>query len=412
MPKVMRILFLLTQDLTSPNGAGRILPLSKSLVKLGHKVCIVGLHSDFNSIRDSQFELDGVEVHYVAQMHVRKSGNKKSYLPDRQLLPIIIKSTWELSRAAVNIPIDIVHICKPHPMNSLAGLLVKLIRRPPILLDYDDYEAGTTHFNSAWQRSGISFFEDWMPHQVNHVTTHTSFLKRRLLSLGVPEEKISFLPNGVDIDRFSKRDERAVNDLRSELNLSGKLVVSYVGSLSLASHPVDLLINAFAKVHQIISQTHLLIVGGGEDFERLREIASKKGLDGAVHFCGRISPGEVPLYYHLSDVSVEPVADDEAGRSRLPIKMFESWASRVPFVTADVGDRKLLLENPRAGILTLPGNATSLSDAIINVLTDLKLADELRKTGFERAKEYSWSSISQKMESLYSGILQKKDIKK
>ena len=93
----MRILFLLTQDLESPSGLGRYLPIAKELNKLGHKVNIAALHSNFETLRQTQFEIEGVPVEYVAPMHVRKIGDQKRYYTNSELLAIASRATWALS---------------------------------------------------------------------------------------------------------------------------------------------------------------------------------------------------------------------------------------------------------------------------------------------------------------------------
>jgi glycosyltransferase involved in cell wall biosynthesis len=110
----------------------------------------------------------------------------------------------------------------------------------------------------------------------------------------------------------------------------------------------------------------------------------------------------VPLYYRLAEVVVDPVIDNEVGRTRLPLKLFESWASQTPFVTADVGDRKLVMGEPAAGLLAAPGDADSLAGAILQVLTTPGLAEELRQAGSKRALEYDWDRLAQRLESVYN----------
>ncbi|MCB9005748.1 MAG: glycosyl transferase family 1, partial [Ardenticatenaceae bacterium] len=84
----MRILFLLTQSLESPGGAGRFFPLAKELVRLEHQVMMVALHHDFARLAkgDRAFVRDGVQVKYVAQMHVHKADNRKMYYGPLRLL--------------------------------------------------------------------------------------------------------------------------------------------------------------------------------------------------------------------------------------------------------------------------------------------------------------------------------------
>jgi hypothetical protein len=62
----VRILFLLTQDLDSPSGQGRYLPLAQGLARLGHAVHIAALHADFASLTTTSAEEGGVQVEYVA----------------------------------------------------------------------------------------------------------------------------------------------------------------------------------------------------------------------------------------------------------------------------------------------------------------------------------------------------------
>jgi glycosyltransferase involved in cell wall biosynthesis len=118
-------------------------------------------------------------------------------------------------------------------------------------------------------------------------------------------------------------------------------------------------------------------------------------------FTGRIPAAEVPLYYRLADVLVDPVIDNEVGRTRLPLKLFESWACQVPFVTGDVGDRRIVIGDPPAGLLAVPGDARSLADAVLQVLTIPGLADTLRQEGSRRAVDYDWDRLAQRLEAAY-----------
>ncbi len=68
----MKILFLLTQDLESPAGVGRYFPWAQGLARLGHQVSIAALHANYAALKKTHFEAGGVDIQYVAQMHVLK----------------------------------------------------------------------------------------------------------------------------------------------------------------------------------------------------------------------------------------------------------------------------------------------------------------------------------------------------
>jgi glycosyltransferase involved in cell wall biosynthesis len=397
----MKILYLLTQDLESPSGLGRYWPLAREMAHLGNDVTVAALHSNYGELTYKRFKRDGVNIWYVAPMHVRKQGSIKKYYSTPRLLWIAARATWGLSRAALSLSADIIHICKPHPMNGVAGIIGRYFRGRQIYLDCDDYETQSNRFGAGWQKIGVSIFERWLPHHVHIITTHSEFLLSRLRADGIPPERIFYVPNGVDRQRFVPPDPQDVVVLRKKLGLEGKEVIAFIGSLSLAGHPVNLLLKAFVNIHKMRPESILMLVGGGEDFDELQSQAKSLGIGDATIFCGRVLPEDVRMYYFLSNVSVDPVYDDGAARGRSPLKLFESWACGVPFVSADVGDRRNLLGDPPAGLLAQPGDPISLAEMVLRVLNNQALAQSLKQRGLERVKFYFWDELAVKMNSIY-----------
>lgn len=398
----MRITFLLTQSLESPSGLGRYWPLAKELARLGHQVTILALHHNYPALIRRHYVKEGVTVYYVGQMHVRKTGNQKFYFNTLQLLWISFWSILHLMWAALRVPTDVYHLGKPHPMNGLAVLLPYFLKRKPVYLDCDDYEAASNRFGGEWQRRIVAFFENNLPRLARGITVNTHFMAERLVSLGYPIERIVYVPNGVDRERFfMQKNEEVFQDLCDALDLCGRKIVLYMGSMSLASHAVDLLLESFACVMKAEPLAVLLLVGGGEDYETLRNSASALGLAGAVRFVGRVSPEQVPVYYQLADISVDPVRDTFAERARSPLKLFESWESGVPFVTADVGDRRRILGLPQAGGLAVPGDKSSLAEVILSLLVDEAKCQHLQQLGWQRIEAFYWNRLVSKFSEVY-----------
>ncbi|MCC6956972.1 MAG: glycosyltransferase family 4 protein [Anaerolineales bacterium] len=397
----MKVLFLLTQDLESPGGLGRYFPLARELARLGHQVSISALHADFHSLKERCFIRDDVKVRYVSQMHVSKRGNYKRYFSPFQLMGIVGSATIKLTGSALNTPADIIHVGKPHPMNGIAGLIARRKPDRKLFVDCDDYEAASGHFKYSWQKSIISNSERQLPRRADFVTTNTQFMRSKLVSWGIDPSKIIQLPNGIDRQRFANPEPEQVETLRTRLGLGGKKVIAFIGSLSLVSHPINLLLEAFEIIRSQISDGHLLIVGGGESYDELRVQAERLDLKDDVSFTGRVPPDQLVNYYHLSHVTVDPVYDNEAARGRLPMKLFESWACGVPFITADVGDRRQYLANPPAGLLTRPGDPAALADAILRLLADSDLANQISRTGLRLVEDYYWDQLVKNLEAGY-----------
>jgi glycosyltransferase involved in cell wall biosynthesis len=403
----MHVAFLLTQSLESPSGLGRYGPIARELALRGARVTVLALHPDFAQLTERRFVQDGVAVWYVSQMHVQKVASRKRYFRPGRLLWVTALATWRLTVAALHTAADVYHVGKPHPMNGIAGLIASRLRRKPMILDCDDFEAGSNRFSGGWQQRIVAAFEDNLPRWADKVTVNTRFMQSRLEGLGVPPSRMVYVPNGVERSRFADttRIETTAATLRERLGLAGRPVVLYAGSLSLANHAVDLLLLAFAELLRDVPEAVLLLVGGGEDLDLLKGQAQEAGLDDCVRFVGRVAPEEVAAYYRLADVSIDPVQDDPASRARSPLKLFESWAMDTPFVTADVGDRSELLGCPPAGGLAVGGRPESLAEQLRIVLQDNAVDRRYRELGRKRVEEAYWDKRVASFASAYLDVL-------
>ncbi|MCX7681404.1 MAG: glycosyltransferase family 4 protein [Anaerolineae bacterium] len=387
----LRITFLLTQSLESPSGLGRYWPLCRELSFLGHDVTILALHPNYSGLNCRHFVRDGVKVYYVGQMHVKKIDSQKLYFHPLALIWITLLATAKLMYMALHIPSDIYHICKPHPMNSLAALLTNAVRKALLYLDCDDYEAISNRFEGNWQKHIVRFFEDKLPSFASGITVNTRFMMERLIRMGYPQERIVLVPNGVDRQRF--RDLQGHREsIRQKLGISAHKVVAYVGSLSLTNHAVDLLLEAFTIIQRQNAQAILLLVGGGEDYNKLQVVCKELGLSGSVRFVGWIPPEIVPMYYFAADVSVDPARDTLAERARCPLKIVESLAAGTPVVSGDVGDRSALLSFG-GGIIVPPGNPEALAEAILAIIEDDSLRARLSAEAREASEYYYWDRL-------------------
>jgi len=368
----LRITFLLTQSLDSPGGNGRYLPLAKALVQRGFSVVIIALHHNYTQLAKRDFTVDGVQVQYVGQMHVHKQGNIKTYFNPVTLIWVTFWATFRLLLAAWRTPADAIQVCKTQPMNGLAAWLVHLLRRTPVFIDSDDYEAANNRFSNPWQKWVVACFEDWMPSFAIGITAGNTFIANRFASLGYPKERIVVLHNGVDQSRFDILQDEALlaeklKRLRQERQIAtNQRVIVYVGSMSLVSHAIDLLLESFQFVVQQEPNALLLMVGAGEDLPKLQALAPTLSIDDHVCFVGRVPPAEAPFYYRLGEATVDPMRQSVAAESSLSLKMLESIAAGVPCITADIGDRRTVIDG--AGLIVPPDDARALADGILTIL--------------------------------------------
>lgn len=372
----MRIVFAITQSMESPYGVGRALPLAHALAATGDEVHIVALHHDLANAPHRHY-IDGeVHIHYVGQMHVRKVGDDTLYFGLLDLLRVLLAATLAMTRALIQLRPDLIHLGKPHPQNVVAGLIASRLPRRPLILDYDDLEAESNRTSGKWQRTLLDWMERLAPPIVDGVTVHSSFLRNRLLASGVDPDRIHTLPSAVELQRFAAPDAAAVANWRQRLPTNAPIVL-YVGTLSLANHPVHLLLAAFAILRTRVPDAQLVIAGGGKDIDFLRALAKGYAIADSTHFLGRVPAAEIPALYAFAHLTVDPVFDDNTARARWPLKIIESLAAGVPVATGNVGERRAMLADQTgaiAGATVQPGNAHALAEAMHALLS--KTPDE------------------------------------
>jgi len=398
----LKTTFLLTNSLEDPAGLGRYFPLAKELARLGHEVSILALHPDLSSVSQRRLQVSGVKVHYVGQMHVRKVGSQKTYFSPTGLARVALASSLRMGFRTLLTEADVIHLGKPQPINGVAALGTKFLRGKRLYLDCDDYEAESNRFSGRWQKAMVALFEDNLPRFASGMTVNTRFTQERNIALGFSAERIVYVPNGVDRDRFANVDPQKVQHLRRELGLDSKKVVAYVGSMSLVNHPVDLLLEAFAIVRRRYDDAVLVLAGGGQDYDFLRRHAEELGLEETAIFVGRVKPEAVPYYLAMADVSADPVYDNVVARARCPLKLFESMAVGTPVVTGNVGDRRNILGDGQAGMLVKAGDAQALAEGVLAVLEDSNLAHAMEEAALRLREKYYWDVLVQEFVKVYS----------
>lgn len=143
----------------------------------------------------------------------------------------------------------------------------------------------------------------------DHTIAVSQAARRRLVGWGVPDHRISVIPNGLDVSRY-RLDEGVRRRERAALGIAdGEVVIGAVGRL----HPIkrlDWLLTAAAALLRT-TPTRLVIVGGGECDSALRFQAAALGIDHRVDFLGE--RGDVPSLLSALDVYAAPSAEETFG---------------------------------------------------------------------------------------------------
>jgi glycosyltransferase involved in cell wall biosynthesis len=203
---------------------------------------------------------------------------------------------------------------------------------------------------------------------------------------GLDENKLVFIPNGVDTDRFSPGKSKIKEKFKDQK------IILYFGRLHYQKN-VELLIRSFPLVKEKISDVKLIIVGTGNQFDKLKRMSEN---DSDIIMTGFVSDEELVDYMRSADIVVFPSRGENAS-----FTIMEAMACSLPVVSSDVGNAKQILGDNR-GILLKDYTEQEIADICCRVLKDEKLAKKIGKDARDYViKNHSWTKISKQTEDLY-----------
>jgi PEP-CTERM/exosortase A-associated glycosyltransferase len=148
------------------------------------------------------------------------------------------------------------------------------------------------------------------------VTTICRGLRDDVAARGIPDEKITIIPNAVDRDAFSGPGEPD-RHLAGRLGLNGKTVLAFFGSFYFYEG-LHLLLRAVPLLQQRDLKIAVLLVGGGPEEAVLRTLAQDLSVGGSVVFAGSVAHQAIKSYYDLADLLVFPADFDASHGAGYP----------------------------------------------------------------------------------------------
>lgn len=216
---------------------------------------------------------------------------------------------------------------------------------------------------------------------------------------GIPSGKITVIPIGVDINRFSP--EIRGHKIRKMLNIGSDMpLVLYLGRLD-QRKGVEYLVLSAPSVLKEISDAKFLSVGRGPFEKPLKQLTKRLGVQDTFIFHPFISDSHLPSLYAAADVFVLPSRWEGFG-----ISMLEAMATAKPVVSTNVSAIPEVVIHGKTGLLVETGNHHQLAEAIIKILSDRNFAKGLGINGRKRAeKVFNWDVITKKTLELYKLII-------
>lgn len=362
----------------------RILSIAEALVGIGHKVKLV--HFPLKEFDSKNYVHNQIEVISLS----RKLG-----------LGIFFRNIVKLCRLAGWA--DIVHFQKCYYYASVPALIAAFIMNKPVHYDWDDWEMKIYFYPKRQSRlTGIflGILEFFIPYLVDTVSVSSESLRRLCIKKGMFKDRIFKAPVGADLVRFNP--EVSGDLVRRKYDIKGPLVI-YVGQLHGAQY-VELFIKSANEILKSNTDVNFMIVGDGYRLPFLKDLVTSMGIKEKIIFTGAIQHDEIPSYIASADVAVACFEENDITRSKSPLKIVEYMACGKAIVASNVGEIRNMVGG--VGLLTRPGDVSSLSDNINRLLVDSQLRKRLGLLSRKRAQEkYNWHTTAQSLLRAYNMAL-------
>jgi glycosyltransferase involved in cell wall biosynthesis len=231
---------------------------------------------------------------------------------------------------------EFVIVSKPLPPSIFPALLYKNISGARLILDFDDVEHDYWRHKPLYSRI-LRLTERFAACRADAVTTHSVDLRKYLIDkLHVPENRLWFLPQGVDTELFVPRDADA--ELRRSLRLDGKAVIVYAAHFTVAVKDFEFILQMMAQLSGDVKDAVLLVIGDGPGCAAYRNRVKELGISEIVRFAGYVRHEDIGKYFDIGHVAINYLAPTPANICRASIKLREYLLRGLWVVCNDVSE--------------------------------------------------------------------------
>ena len=194
----------------------------------------------------------------------------------------------------------------------------------------------------------------------------------------VSAKNIAIIPNGVDLSMF-----------KTNVKKNPKKII-FAGAMYY-HRGLDVLLESIPLVVKEIPDAKFVLLGSGNEMDKLKEIVSKNKLDDSVEFKGWIKREDIPKNISDASIGIGPLRLTEVTSRALPIKVLEYMAVSLPVIAQKGTLPKDVLQNEKNGFFI--ENHIELAEKIILLLNEPKKVENMGTYSLKLVQKFSWDQV-------------------
>jgi len=247
--------------------------------------------------------------------------------------------------------------------------------------------------------------ESYVYSRVDKFLAITPRLSDYAVILGANSGNVEYLPMTVDTELFKLMEKSAGLMERWGIGEDDKVIL-FMGTLFNFSG-LDDIIYQIAHKMRTSEKIKLLIVGDGEQKEKLTDIIVGCGLGDKVIITGFQPYRDMPKYISMADVCILPFIENDITRDIFPGKIVQYLACGKPVIIRSLDGVKAVIVGEEQGVL-YGDNDNRLISLTVELLEDSERRDRIGRAGYEYVNKYhSSDKVAEQLEGILTGLKEK-----
>jgi len=273
--------------------------------------------------------------------------------------------------------VDLVIGTSPPIFQAAAAWLVSVVKRVPFILEVRDLWPEFAIDMGVLTNPTLIRFSRWLEgflySRATQIIVNSPAYEKYLLERGVPQAKVTVVPNGVDPSMFDPEEDG--REYRRELAFGPDVfVATYAGALGMAND-IPTILRA-AKVLEDRADIKFVFVGDGKERSNLEDSAAEMELSNVI-FPGPVIKSRIPEVLAASDACIATLMNIPMFKTTYPNKVFDYMAAARPTVLGIDGVIRDVVESAGGGIFVPPGDSEALAGAVTRLADDREAAREM-----------------------------------